>query len=819
SLVLNCGFTNNRAIYTSGGSVHIQSGNQSRLVGCTITGSYAGDSGGGVNIREGSTRPQLIEVLVANSRAVKYGGGIACREAATPSFEDVVVTNCSAILGGGVYADGTTCSTFDRCRLYGNRAESAVVSADGGGAYFTDSAVGRLTRCVFQGNSADNDGAGFIALGTAALTVTNTWLLSNQATNTGGGAKFTSSSSGMFQNCTIVGNTAITNGGGGLLLDSQATVVIDCSIVYSNRFDGIADAGGSLAVNWSCVQPPWLGGWSGIGNTNVNPMLDSAGLLLLDGSPCIDAGNPFPALNDAARPPGKGTPRNDMGATGGPMNGWTPAASETLWIPASVLWSYHDLGSEPAGNWRAAVFDDSNWNHGLAKFGYGGDGEVTTVNFGTNSAQKFISTYFRCTFNVPDLAVATNLGPLEARLICDDGAVVYLNGVEAFRYNMPAGTIGYSTLASSDIIGADENRWFSFPLDPRLLVQGANVVAAEVHQVSPASGDLGFDLQLATRSGFTPGPKTIYVNDDSTVGDVITTGAGNDNNTGLNRAYPLRHLAAIFARYTLEPGDTICLDTGVYKESVILPSGVSGITLLGAGMDRSIIDAGMVTNCLVLDGVLGVTIKDLTLRHGKAAQLLYGLVRGGALLCTWSDLYLTNVALRDSTADYGGGAWVDHSEAILDHVVFSGNLATNQGGGLFLDWTRGDGSRHVATNCVLSGNQAYQQGGGIFVVDGLIQACTMNGNIASDHGGGAYLCQRSRIEGCSLTANQANYGGGVYLGDWAAMRDCTITSNTASLDGGGLRTWSSTPLSNCVFVGNIATNSGGGANLWGSALA
>jgi hypothetical protein len=31
SLVLNCGFTNNRALYTSGGSVQIQSGDWSRL--------------------------------------------------------------------------------------------------------------------------------------------------------------------------------------------------------------------------------------------------------------------------------------------------------------------------------------------------------------------------------------------------------------------------------------------------------------------------------------------------------------------------------------------------------------------------------------------------------------------------------------------------------------------------------------------------------------------------------------------------------------------------------------------------------------------
>jgi hypothetical protein len=819
SLVLNCGFTNNRALYTSGGSVQIQSGDRSRLVRCAITGSFAGDSGGAINVREASTRPQILDVLVANSHAVRYGGGIACREAAVPSFEDVVITNCSAVLGGGIYADGTTSSAFERCRVYNNRAESTVVSADGGGAYFTDSAVGRLTHCCFQGNAADNDGAGFIALGTAALTVTSTWLVSNQATNTGGGAKFTASSSGVFQNCTIVGNSAITNGGGGLLLDSQAAVVIDSSIIYSNRFDGIAAAGGSLVVNWSCVQPPWLGGWSGIGNTNVNPMLDPAGFFLLDGSPCIDAGNPSPGLNDAALPPGKGTLRNDMGATGGPLNGWTPAASETLWIPAGGLWSYYDFGSDPAGNWCAVAYADSNWNYGLAKFGYGRDGEVTTVSFGTNAAQKFISTYFRTTFNVPDLATATNLGPLQVRLICVDGAVVYLNGVEAVRYNMPAGTIGYGTLASSDIIGADENRWLSFPLDPRLLAQGTNVVAIEVHLASPTCGDLGFDLQLATYSGFTPGPKTIYVNDDSTTGDIFTSAPGNDANTGLTPSSPLRSVSTALARYGVRPGDVIYVDAGLYNESVTIPSGSSGFTLIGAGMDRSIIDAGQTNNCLVLYNVWGATVRDLTLRHGKAATQLYGTVRGGALLCTDSDLYMRNVALRDSTApaDWGGGAWIYRSDAYLDRVVVSGNVAGACGGGLLVDYTRGAGTRNVLTNCVVSGNQAGDGGGGIMVSDGLVQACTINNNSANNYGGGGVFWGQSQIQGSSVTDNRANFSAGLDSRDSAAVRDCTIANNVATADGGGVRSYGSSTLSNCVFVGNHALNSGGAGNLWDSA--
>ena len=37
----------------------------------------------------------------------------------------------------------------------------------------------------------------------------------------------------------------------------------------------------------------------------------------------------------------------------------------------------------------------------------------------------------------------------------DDGAVVYLNGTEVFRSNMPTGTITYTTLASTTVGGTD----------------------------------------------------------------------------------------------------------------------------------------------------------------------------------------------------------------------------------------------------------------------------------------------------------------------------------------------------------------------------
>jgi hypothetical protein len=118
---------------------------------------------------------------------------------------------------------------------------------------------------------------------------------------------------------------------------------------------------------------------------------------------------------------------------------------------------------------------------------------VTVVSFGPNSGAKYITTWFRHAFTVddPKAFLTATLG-----LIRDDGAVVYLNGREVFRSNMPTGTIGATTLASASVGGTDESTIFETDIDPALFVAGRNVLAVEVHQNDATSSDLSFQLQL-----------------------------------------------------------------------------------------------------------------------------------------------------------------------------------------------------------------------------------------------------------------------------------------------------------------------------------
>ena len=75
--------------------------------------------------------------------------------------------------------------------------------------------------------------------------------------------------------------------------------------------------------------------------------------------------------------------------------------------------------------------------------------------------------------------------------------MVYVNGVEVFRTNMPVGPVGYTTTASANLGGADERTPVSFSVPSAALVAGTNVIAVELHNVGPLNGDASF--QLAAR--------------------------------------------------------------------------------------------------------------------------------------------------------------------------------------------------------------------------------------------------------------------------------------------------------------------------------
>lgn len=171
------------------------------------------------------------------------------------------------------------------------------------------------------------------------------------------------------------------------------------------------------------------------------------------------------------------------------------APASRVLSPAGSVWRYLDNGSDQGAAWRAVDFNDSAWASGKAQLGYGDGDEATVIGFGPNGGNKYLTSYFRRAFVLNNPASVTQL---RVRLMRDDGAVVYLNGGEALRHNMPEGSeITSNTRASSVVGGGDESTFYEIEIDPALLRAGTNLLAVEIHQTGGNSSDLSFDLELA----------------------------------------------------------------------------------------------------------------------------------------------------------------------------------------------------------------------------------------------------------------------------------------------------------------------------------
>lgn len=170
-------------------------------------------------------------------------------------------------------------------------------------------------------------------------------------------------------------------------------------------------------------------------------------------------------------------------------------------------WRYLDNGSNQGTTWKEVGFNDSTWKVGNGQFGYGDGDEQTVVSFGPNSGNKYITTYFRKTFTVTNMA---GMDSVLLKIMRDDGAVVYINGQPLqTRFNMPGGAIDYLTPASGAVGGGDESAFQELVIDKSLLHDGVNTIAVEVHQSGGGSTDLSFDLELLAGS-FDPSGGSIY---------------------------------------------------------------------------------------------------------------------------------------------------------------------------------------------------------------------------------------------------------------------------------------------------------------------
>ncbi len=192
------------------------------------------------------------------------------------------------------------------------------------------------------------------------------------------------------------------------------------------------------------------------------------------------------------------------------MPGLAAAASNTL-VAYESSWRVLDNGTDqtPAALPSATHFastsyvESATWRTETVQsgkvLGYGDNGRASfptqtpNLSFGPTSTAKYITTYFRQSFTVADAAAVSAL-VLHVRR--DDGVVVFVNGTEVARDNMPAGAYTSTTFSSSIVDSANEYAEQTINIPTTSLVTGQNLIAIELHQRDGTSSDITFAAEL-----------------------------------------------------------------------------------------------------------------------------------------------------------------------------------------------------------------------------------------------------------------------------------------------------------------------------------
>lgn len=179
------------------------------------------------------------------------------------------------------------------------------------------------------------------------------------------------------------------------------------------------------------------------------------------------------------------------------VNAQAQATTSTV-VAAGSAWRWRYATTAPPADWNSRTFDASSWSTGNGVLGFGAPTVVTNIDTFASTSTRPQAAYFTKSIQLTDLA---KLSRLSITTVADDGLVLYVNGTEVTRSNMPAGTVTSTTTATSArryTVANANPVTVDVPLS--LLVDGTNVISAETHVNFRATADMTFDLQAtATR--------------------------------------------------------------------------------------------------------------------------------------------------------------------------------------------------------------------------------------------------------------------------------------------------------------------------------
>ena len=184
-------------------------------------------------------------------------------------------------------------------------------------------------------------------------------------------------------------------------------------------------------------------------------------------------------VNLATDDPASWTASRESGGTPGAENfpSVLPPVTTAL-LGYGDTWNAETSGTDPGAAWKTTGFVDSGWTTGAGVFQLGTAPLPPPATTGAALPAGPVTYYFRKSFNFSGQVAFTSL---RLRLIADDGAAVWLNGTELVRTNLAAAA-GHTANALQPRRG--DPRVQEFLLPATALVNGANLLAVEVHQAA-----------------------------------------------------------------------------------------------------------------------------------------------------------------------------------------------------------------------------------------------------------------------------------------------------------------------------------------------
>jgi hypothetical protein len=391
--------------------------------------------------------------------------------------------------------------------------------------------------------------------------------------------------------------------------------------------------------------------------------------------------------------------------------------TEVVVFGPRATWKFFDKGTVPGSDWTRTGFSDGSWGSGSATLGYGNGNESTVVSFGSSSSNKYTTTYFRKTFSITN---AANISQMSINYIVDDGAVVFLNGREVHRVNMPSGSVSNSTLASS----CTEHKNL-VTIDKSALVEGANTLAVEIHQCSGSSSDIAFSLELKAVVGTqatqptsapvqptaTAQPTSAPVQPTATVQPTAipttqptappaatlpatsgksfyVTASGSSSGDGTtSRPWSLQH--ALSHPSALKPGDTIWLRAGTYRgrfTSTLKGTSSNPITVRAYPGERVTFDAA--------------NNSDRSITIGDSYYVNF-----------WGFEFINSAIVRNKTDRPGSGDAVNmHSTTKSHHIKFINNVIHDVPAMGFAFWSSNSDSEIYGSVIFNNGGNNYEHG-------------------------------------------------------------------------------------------------------------